>query len=241
MSTNDKLREARTAAEEFAKGNASECAAEIINWQDTAILKDGKVRNLAVLCAKYVGGDHALQAAESLIHRACMERAALASKPEPPLMQKSFDELVAERRASKPEPQAQATCKLGAYECSDRCGTPNVCCDHYVEPQAQAAEPEVIAVVTLTARTVGSEVKSPAIELLGDMPPVGTELIILQAHREAMAEITQDRDEWRQQHENLLTVKQQDNAALSKRIQELEQAVQFLTRQKTTPPDELKF
>ncbi len=84
MSTNDKLREARTAAEEFAKGNASECAAEIINWQDTAILKDGKVRDLAVLCAKYVGGDHALRAAESLIHRACMERAALAaSKPEP--------------------------------------------------------------------------------------------------------------------------------------------------------------
>lgn len=39
---------------------------------------------------------------------------------------------------------------------------------------------------------------------------------------ETSKELKVDRDEWREQHENLLTVKDQDNAALNSKIEKLE-------------------
>ena len=39
-------------------------------------------------------------------------------------------------RAQEPLTDAtKASCALGYEECSHRCGTPHVCCDHYVEPE----------------------------------------------------------------------------------------------------------
>jgi len=43
---------------------------------------------------------------------------------------------LAAARAQEPLTEAtKASCALGYEECSHRCGTPHVCCDHYVEPE----------------------------------------------------------------------------------------------------------
>lgn len=43
---------------------------------------------------------------------------------------------LAAARAQEPLTDAtKASCALGYEECSHRCGTPHVCCDHYVEPE----------------------------------------------------------------------------------------------------------
>jgi len=41
----------------------------------------------------------------------------------------------------------------------------------------------------------------------------------------ALMKVSADRDEWRTQHENLLSVKRSDNSALAKRIVELERTL----------------
>ncbi len=67
-------------------------------------------------------------------------------------------------RAQEPLTDAtKASCALGYEECSHRCGTPHVCCDHYVEPepiiealQARVAELEKVVTTLkgdLTQRT----------------------------------------------------------------------------------------
>jgi len=66
----------RSEAQAFAKEHLAECAAEIIEWQDTAILRDGRVRELAAKCDKFIANHDALRVAESFINRAAVERVA---------------------------------------------------------------------------------------------------------------------------------------------------------------------
>lgn len=73
----------RVEAQAFAAEHLAECAAELIEWQDTAILRDGRVRELAAKCEKFISNHDSLPVAESLINRAAVERAraALAQSP----------------------------------------------------------------------------------------------------------------------------------------------------------------
>ena len=44
---------------------------------------------------------------------------------------------------AQPEPATEAgTCERGEDYCASKCGTPNVCCDWYVAPVIQQAQPE---------------------------------------------------------------------------------------------------
>jgi hypothetical protein len=61
----------------FAKANAHELAVEIIEWQDTSRLKDGKLRELARIAADVACGD-ALKVAENFAIRQALELAAQA-------------------------------------------------------------------------------------------------------------------------------------------------------------------
>lgn len=62
----------RTDCQEFAALHLAECCAELIEWKDTAILRDGRVRDLSVLCAKFIARHDCLAVAESFINRAAM-------------------------------------------------------------------------------------------------------------------------------------------------------------------------
>lgn len=68
----------RRDAQAFAKAHLSECAAELIEWQNTAILRDGRVRELAKLCQQFMCNNDDLRVAESFINRAAVEFAAAA-------------------------------------------------------------------------------------------------------------------------------------------------------------------
>lgn len=59
-----------TAAKQFAATHTRELAGEILEWQDTAILRDGKLRELAKLC-DFAAHD-ALKVAEHYAERAIM-------------------------------------------------------------------------------------------------------------------------------------------------------------------------
>lgn len=62
------LIEARKRATEFAKANLSTCASEILAMNESGVLKpDGKVRELAKLCAVFTGGHDPLGVAESIV------------------------------------------------------------------------------------------------------------------------------------------------------------------------------
>jgi len=62
------LIEARKRATEFAKANLSSCASEILAMNESGVLKpDGKVRELAKLCAVFTGGHDPLGVAESIV------------------------------------------------------------------------------------------------------------------------------------------------------------------------------
>jgi len=66
----------RAESEDFAKANLKECAIELLEWSETAILRDGKVRELAVLCKKWVDARDALNIAENVVKRAALEKVA---------------------------------------------------------------------------------------------------------------------------------------------------------------------
>lgn len=70
----DDLAAQRAAAIKFATEHVREMAAELLEWQDTSILRDGKVRELAKMCA--FADYHALKVAEHFVHRAALEVAA---------------------------------------------------------------------------------------------------------------------------------------------------------------------
>lgn len=66
--TPEMLIEARKRATEFAKANLSTCASEILSMNESGVLKsDGKVRELAKLCAEFTGGHDPLGVAESIV------------------------------------------------------------------------------------------------------------------------------------------------------------------------------
>lgn len=67
------IKQFRTEAEAFAKQHLSECSAELMEWQDTAILRDGKVRELALMCNRFTDGHSSLRVAESFVNRAAHE------------------------------------------------------------------------------------------------------------------------------------------------------------------------
>lgn len=52
---------------EFTKNNLSECANELLEWKRTAILKHGKLRELAQMISVWSGEEHCLKLAESFI------------------------------------------------------------------------------------------------------------------------------------------------------------------------------
>lgn len=66
--TPEMLIAARERATEFAKANLSVCASEILAQNESGVLKsDGKVRELAKLCAEFTGGHDPLGVAESIV------------------------------------------------------------------------------------------------------------------------------------------------------------------------------
>jgi hypothetical protein len=74
------LRDTRNRWETFAREHLKELVAEIIEWQDTALLRDGRVRELAAII-RTVSDHHALKIAESAVTRAAMEHVALSAPP----------------------------------------------------------------------------------------------------------------------------------------------------------------
>lgn len=64
---NEKLEEAKRLIRE----NLETCCRELLEWHDSGILRDGKVREIARLCS--FAGSSALSLAEGLIERAAIE------------------------------------------------------------------------------------------------------------------------------------------------------------------------
>jgi hypothetical protein len=72
MSDELNIKELRNVAEAFCAANLSACAAELCEWQNTGLLRDGKFRELGDLCEKYVGGHDGLRNAEHMVnYQAC--------------------------------------------------------------------------------------------------------------------------------------------------------------------------
>jgi hypothetical protein len=69
--------EERRAMREFAEENLSELCAELAEWQDTGILREGKMRELAGICT-YMQCDQ-LQQAERLVEHTAIRRLAGAN------------------------------------------------------------------------------------------------------------------------------------------------------------------
>jgi hypothetical protein len=67
------LNAAREAAESFCAANLKTCCAELVEWSRTALLRDGKVRELANLCAVYMGEYDSLKLAERMVQNAACE------------------------------------------------------------------------------------------------------------------------------------------------------------------------
>ncbi|EJO27584.1 hypothetical protein [Achromobacter marplatensis] len=65
----------RAAMTDFAAKHVAELAAEIIEWQGTAILRDGKLRELAQMAAQ-AAGEKSLPVAERFATRAALEHIA---------------------------------------------------------------------------------------------------------------------------------------------------------------------
>lgn len=67
------LRRLRAESEAFAAAHLQECADELVEWAETACLRDGKVRELARKCAIWAGGREGLKVAERLVQRAALD------------------------------------------------------------------------------------------------------------------------------------------------------------------------
>lgn len=68
--------ELRDASEAFAAANLRECADELLEWSATALLRNGKVRELAKLCAEWAGERDALSIAERIVQHAALRAVA---------------------------------------------------------------------------------------------------------------------------------------------------------------------
>ncbi len=67
------LRAIRDAANKFAAHHLRECAVELEEWDNTAILRDGKVRELALMVEPFAGDYHALRIASSIVQKAALK------------------------------------------------------------------------------------------------------------------------------------------------------------------------
>lgn len=68
----------RSESEQFATDHLAECAAELVEWQDKAVLRDGKVRELAAKCAEWAGEHDSLKIAERMVERTALKACAMA-------------------------------------------------------------------------------------------------------------------------------------------------------------------
>ncbi|MCO8325955.1 DUF551 domain-containing protein [Burkholderia cenocepacia] len=75
------LKEARDMATAYAREHARELAAELLEWSDTALLCDGRVRELARML-QVLDAAHALTLARSFAERAALELAARRTTPD---------------------------------------------------------------------------------------------------------------------------------------------------------------
>jgi hypothetical protein len=101
----------RDACKAFAIEHLSECAAEMGEWQDTAVLRDGRVRELAAMCNKFVSNHDGLRMAESFIYRAAVDSVAAWTR-KPAAQVAGVEKLVSDRGwtlADRDEATAAAT------------------------------------------------------------------------------------------------------------------------------------
>jgi hypothetical protein len=70
----DELKEIRIQAETFAREHVVECAVELLEWSNTSLLRDGRVRELAKMLQQ-LDEHHSLTLAERFATRAALERA----------------------------------------------------------------------------------------------------------------------------------------------------------------------
>ena len=59
-------------ARAFTKRHLPQCAEEMLEWQDTALLRDGRMRELGKLCSK-IDPQYSLKLAEGMVTRAALE------------------------------------------------------------------------------------------------------------------------------------------------------------------------
>lgn len=55
----------------------NQCAAELVEWQNKAVLRDGKVRELAAKCAEWAGERDSLKIAERMVERTALKACAV--------------------------------------------------------------------------------------------------------------------------------------------------------------------
>lgn len=75
------LNTARDYAIAYARANACDLAIELLEWQETTVLRDGKVRELAN-ALKALDAKHSLVLARSFAERAALELAARCTTPD---------------------------------------------------------------------------------------------------------------------------------------------------------------
>lgn len=74
MSYQSKLKATLQAAKDHAAQHLVECAVEVVEWQDTGILKPGRVREVAAMIEPVSETSHgALASAEMFVERAALE------------------------------------------------------------------------------------------------------------------------------------------------------------------------
>jgi hypothetical protein len=77
------LTDEREICRRFAETHVAELADEAIEWQDSSVLRDGKLRELAKMCAPWTGSQYALSVAQNFATRAAWQLAKQAEKAQP--------------------------------------------------------------------------------------------------------------------------------------------------------------
>lgn len=75
------LRAKLDAAQAFADKHLAECCAEIMEWRDSAVLRDGRVRELATLCVPFSSKGDSLTVAERMVSRTALRRMSEPATP----------------------------------------------------------------------------------------------------------------------------------------------------------------
>lgn len=74
--THNEHRRVMEEGREYVKAHLAECAREMLEWYDTALLRDGRMRELAKILKPISPNYDSLGLAESLVRRAALELAA---------------------------------------------------------------------------------------------------------------------------------------------------------------------